>query len=103
MQVGVWPGDLTGQPPPEVDLIAAGNTFYAAALAADVCACLIGCHAAGVSVLIRDPGGAHMPVSYLREVVRYPVRDFGHSPDDAPVSGVVFALTPAQPAEAAVP
>jgi len=100
--VEVWAHDLLAGPPPEVDLIAAGDVFYAADLAARMGGWLAVCHAAGIAVLVGDPGRAHLPWALLSELARYPVQDFGRPPGAAPIAGMVFAFCP-QPADTGAP
>ncbi|MGZ3306449.1 MAG: class I SAM-dependent methyltransferase, partial [Asticcacaulis sp.] len=70
-------GDLTLGAPPDVDLIVAGDVFYAAELAARTTVFLTRCVAAGIEVLVGDPGRAHLPHDLLSEVATYEVPDFG--------------------------
>ena len=93
--IDVWARDLTGGPLPEVDLIAAGDVFYAADLAARMGAWLAACNAAGISVLVGDPGRAHLPRAQLRAVAAYAVRDFGAAQAAPAVRAEVFAFAPA--------
>jgi predicted nicotinamide N-methyase len=69
--------DLTVGPPPDVDLIVIGDLFYEPLLALRVTAFLRQCLAAGIRILIGDPGRAFLPESHLRLVAEYAVSDFG--------------------------
>ena len=53
--------DLTAGPPPAVDLVLAGDVYYDPGLALRVTAFLDRCVAAGIEVLIGDPGRAYLP------------------------------------------
>ena len=86
-------GDLTGGPPPDVDLVLVGDLFYDVGLAAQVSAFLERCIEAGVDVLIGDPWRAFLPRSRLRLIAEYPVADFGAGAGTT-ASGV-FAFEPA--------
>lgn len=70
-------GDLTIGQPPAVDLIAVGDLFYDPSLALRVTAFLRQCVAAGIRILVGDPGRAFLPHVHLRPVAEYPVSDFG--------------------------
>lgn len=94
VRVEVWQRDITDQPPPGVDLIAAGDVFYAADLAARMRRFMGRCVAGGISVLIGDPGRAYLPLRHLRPLASYPVRDFGQAAGAAPARGQVFAFVP---------
>ena len=88
-------GDLTGGPPPDVDLVLVGDLFYDADLAARVTAFLERCVGASVDVLIGDPWRAFLPRSRLRLIAEYQVADFGAAAGTT-ASGV-FAFEPAGP------
>ena len=94
VQIEVMAGDVTALPPLDVDLIAAGDVFYSADLAAHMTAYLGTCHAAGVSILVGDPGRAFLPRHCLQPMAEYPVRDFGQGANAAPTRGAVFTFAP---------
>jgi predicted nicotinamide N-methyase len=81
--------DITGEPPPDVDLILVGDLFYAAELARRVTAFLDRALEAGIPSLVGDPWRAHLPTSRLTELARYEVRDMGLAD---PVPSGVFAF-----------
>ena len=54
--------DLLDGEPPAVDLVAVGDLFYEPALARRVTGFLERCHAAGLDVLVGDPGRADLPL-----------------------------------------
>lgn len=70
-------GDRTGAPPLPVDMVLAGDLFYAPDLAERVTAFIERCIAAGQTVLIGDPWRAHLPIARLREVSRHQVIETG--------------------------
>ncbi len=70
-------GDMTTGAVPDVDLILVGDLFYDEALAASVLPFLTRCRAAGIAVLVGDPGRSSFPRREFRLVAEYPVEDFG--------------------------
>lgn len=75
--VDVLQADILGDPPPSADLILAGDLFYNRNLARRTLPFLQRCRAAGISVLIGDPGRKTLPRSRLIAVAEYRVADFG--------------------------
>ncbi|WP_244621642.1 class I SAM-dependent methyltransferase [Neomesorhizobium albiziae] len=86
--------DLTAAPPSEVDLVAVGDLFYERGLAIRVTAFLDLCLAAGIAVLVGDPGRAFLPHARLRLVAEYPVPDFGDNGGAAMKRSAVFSFEP---------
>lgn len=86
--------DLTGGEPPDVDLVAVGDLFYARGLALAVTAFLDRCLTAGIEVLVGDPGRAHLPHARLRRIAEYPVPDFGDAARGPADVSAVFAFEP---------
>jgi len=84
--------DLTAGPPPLVDLVAVGDLFYERDLAQRVTAFLDHCLAAGIDVLIGDPGRAWLPHTRLRLVAEYAVPDVGEINTATPKPSSVFAF-----------
>jgi len=101
--IEVWGEDVTRRPPPEVDLIAAGDVFYAADVGARMARWFDRCTSAGIAVLVGDPGRKHLPRRRLQLLAEYPVRDFGEGEGRPATHGMVFAFTSPQPPEAVVP
>jgi len=66
--------DLLDQPPPAVDVILAGDICYERTLTGRVLAWLESARAAGVKVLIGDPGRTYFPKSGLEQLAQYEVR-----------------------------
>lgn len=69
--------DMTEGQPPDADVVLAGDVFYAADVAAKTMAYLARCAAAGLTVLIGDPGRLFLPLDRLTPIEAYDVRDFG--------------------------
>jgi predicted nicotinamide N-methyase len=84
--------DLTAASPPPADIVAVGDLFYDRDLADRVLAFLDRCLAAGMTVLVGDPGRAYLPRSRLRLLAEYPVPDFGDVKGTAMTIGAVFML-----------
>ena len=84
--------DIIGRPPPDVDLILVGDLFYSDVLAASVLPFLRQCRAAGIAVLIGDPGRSPLPRAELERVAEYPVADFGDARHTAVSHSVVYRL-----------
>ncbi|MEQ1951896.1 class I SAM-dependent methyltransferase [Mesorhizobium yinganensis] len=93
-------GDVLDDPPPAVDVVLAGDVFYDEAVAKPMLTFLDRCLAAGIYVLVGDPGRAPLPSHRLRAVAHYDVPDFGDGAARTPAW--VFALEPhGVPGEAA--
>lgn len=86
--------DLTASAPPEVELVAVGDLFYNRGLARRVTAFLDHCLAAGIAVLIGDPGRAFLPRRRLRLIAEHPVSDFGEFEGAAARQSAVFSFEP---------
>jgi predicted nicotinamide N-methyase len=84
--------DLLPGPPPAADLVLAGDVFYDRELAARVTAFLDRCMAAGIDVLIGDPGRTYLPRARLRMIADYQVADVGDAAATTP--GMVLAPLP---------
>ncbi|QKD06019.1 methyltransferase [Mesorhizobium loti R88b] len=69
--------DITKGSPPAVDLVLAGDVFYGEDVANRVIPFLDRCLAAGIDVLVGDPGRTYLPRSRLRLLAEYQVPDFG--------------------------
>jgi predicted nicotinamide N-methyase len=86
--------DLTAGAPPAVDLVLVGDLFYEQELAVRVAAFLDRCLAAGVKVLVGDPGRAFLPHARLRLLAEYPAPDFGDGKGAAMKASAVFSFEP---------
>ncbi|TKB13787.1 MAG: methyltransferase [Mesorhizobium sp.] len=87
--------DITAGPPPAVDLVLAGDVFYGQAVARRVIPFLDRCLAAGIEVLVGDPGRAWLPRARLRLLGEYQVPDVGGNGGGAPKPSGVFAFVAA--------
>jgi predicted nicotinamide N-methyase len=85
-------GDMLAGTLPAVDLVLAGDVFYDESVAAPMLAFLDRCRAAGITVLVGDPGRAPLPRHRLRAVAHYDVPDFGDGAARTPAW--VFVLEP---------
>jgi predicted nicotinamide N-methyase len=86
-------GDLTGGPAPAgADVVLVGDLFYDPDLARRVSAFLGRCCAAGMEVLVGDPGRAFLPEDRLTRLADYPVSDFGDGMGGAATASAVFAF-----------
>ena len=81
---------LDGPPPADVDLVSVGDLFYDVEVARRAAAFLERCAAAGLAVLVGDPGRRPLPRERLDLVATYAVPDFGDRLDHAG-EGLVFA------------
>lgn len=82
--------DLTIGEPPHVDLLMVGDLFYERRLARRVTTFLDRCLAAGIAVLVGDPGRTHLPRKRLKTISEYRVTDFGAAGPATPAT--VFAF-----------
>lgn len=89
--------DITAGPPPPVDVVAVGDLFYGQDLVDRVIPFLDRCLAAGINVLIGDPGRAYLPRSRLRLLAEYRVPDVGEVGDAAMKPSGVFSFEREQP------
>ncbi|MER8965007.1 50S ribosomal protein L11 methyltransferase [Mesorhizobium sp. M0159] len=87
--------DITSGPPPPVDVVVVGDLFYAHDLAGRALSFLDRCLAAGIAVLIGDPGRAYLPRSRLRLLAEYEVPDVGEGRNAAMKPSGVFSFEPA--------
>lgn len=91
--LSVLPAGLAGGALPDVDLVLAGDVFYDRAAARSSGAYLDRCLAAGIEVLVGDPGRATLPRHRLRTLARYEdVADFASGGSVGPAE--VFACLP---------
>lgn len=96
VDIAVMSEDLTGGPAPAADVVAVGDLFYDADLSEQVTAYLDRCLAAGITVLVGDPGRAHLPRSRLHLLAEYLVADVGEERGSSATPGMVFQLEPAE-------
>ncbi len=84
--------DVFDGPPPEVDIVLAGDCCYDPSLATRMLPWLRGVRAAGIDVLLGDPGRADLPIAELVALAAYDVRTTSPLEDLAHTRGVVYAL-----------
>ncbi|MBZ9865817.1 50S ribosomal protein L11 methyltransferase [Mesorhizobium sp. CA15] len=84
--------DLTDGPPPPVDLVLAGDVFYAQDVGQRMMPFLDRCLAAGIDVLVGDPGRAWLPRPRLCLLGEYHVPDVGGNGGSEPRPSAVFAF-----------
>ena len=84
---------LPGPAPRNTDLVLVGDLFYERDLARRVTAFLDRCLAAGIEVLVGDPGRTTLPRARLRTIAEYATGDFG-SGGDAKRPAAVSAFKP---------
>ena len=71
VQVGTALRDVLDEPPPDVDVVLAGDVFYDAAMAGRVQPWLLAAHRGGARVLLGDPGRSYLPRALLTELAAY--------------------------------
>lgn len=86
--------DVLDGPPPDVDVILAGDCWYDARLAARVLPWLQKGLDLGIDVLVGDPGRAHLPTDALVELAAYDVRTTSDVEDLGRRQGRAYALRP---------
>lgn len=86
--------DLLPGPPPAVEVVALGDLFYEARLAHAVTVFLDRCLAAGITVLVGDPGRKPLPLARLHRIATYRVADFGDPSTGASRESGVFLMRP---------
>ena len=84
--------DIDGDAPPDLDLILAGDVFYLAEVAQRMLPFLQRCAAAGIIVLIGDPGRRDLPIDWLTPLASYAVGDVGDARAATGRLGNVYAL-----------
>lgn len=77
VELAIVDEDLLSGEAPDVDLVLVGDLFYNARLAGRVIRYLDRCRAAGIGVLVGDPGRSPLPRERLRLVASHAVPDFG--------------------------
>jgi predicted nicotinamide N-methyase len=84
--------DLLDEPPPDVDVVLAADTWYEGPLAERVLPWLRAAAEAGTRVLVADPGRAYLPSAGLVEITRYTVRTTTTLEDREVVEASVYML-----------
>ena len=84
--------DLLDEPPPDVDVLLAADTWYEGALAERVLPWLRAAADAGILVLLGDPGRKYLPGTGFTELARYEVRTTTTLEDRELVGASVFTF-----------
>ena len=92
--------DVLDEPPPEADVILAGDCWYDADLARRVLPWLQRARDRGIEVLVGDPGRAHLPVDDLMELASFEVRTTSELEDLERTTARVYRLRSAVEVEA---
>ncbi len=86
--------DVLDEEPPPVDLVLAGDTWYERRLAERVLAWLERARAAGIDVIVGDPGRRYLPTDALAELACYEVRTTTELEDLALKRACVYSMLP---------
>ena len=92
-RISVVRRDVLDDDPPDADLVLAGDTWYETGLASRLWPWLRRCRAAGLDVLVGDPGRAYLPADGLVGLATYDVRTTTELEDRAQKTARVFELT----------
>ncbi len=87
--------DLIALEPPQVEIVLVGDLFYDAETAARLVPFLDTCLAAGMEVLVGDPGRAFLPRERLETLAEYRVLDVGETRGAGSTVAWVFRFMPA--------
>ncbi len=91
-RVTVVERDVLDEPPPDVDVVLAGDCWYEESLAERVLPWLQRVRAGGIDVLVGDPGRRYLPIDALEEVAAYEVRTTTELEDLEYKVGRVYAV-----------
>lgn len=91
-RVSVLRRDVLDDPPPDVEVVLAGDCWYEGRLAQRVLPWLRAAQDRGTEVLIGDPGRRYLPVDDLIELASYEVRTTTDLEDLDRIRAGVFAL-----------
>ena len=92
VSVALLEGDIIAGEPPGVDIVCVGDLFYEAGLARRVTSWLERCRAAGIDVLVGDPGRAALPLDRLTPLATYDLGSNGFGERQA--TAYAFAAQP---------
>jgi predicted nicotinamide N-methyase len=92
VRVEILSGDLLDGPPPEVDVIVAGDLWYEQAFGERATAWLQSARQSGTRVLIGDPGRRHLAGDLFTKVAEYEVRSTTDLEDLARTRAWVYEL-----------
>jgi len=88
--------DVLDEEPPDCDVILAGDCWYDGRLAERVLPWLQRASAAGLDILVGDPGRRFLPVAALVELATYDVQTTTEIEDMAQKQARVYAVRPAE-------
>jgi len=91
-RITVLARDVLDEPPPDVDVVLAGDCWYEAGLAERVLPWLQRVRAAGTEILVGDPGRRYLPATALEEIATYEVRTTTELEDLALKTGHVYTV-----------
>jgi predicted nicotinamide N-methyase len=74
LRIEVLRRDVADEPPPDVDVVLAGDCWYEAGAAERITGWLTAAAAAGAEVFVGDPGRRYLPLPELEELATYEVR-----------------------------
>jgi predicted nicotinamide N-methyase len=98
-RIAVVGRDVLDEPPPDVDVVLAGDCLYEASLAARILPWLQRVRARGIDVLVGDPGRRYLPLDALEELAAYEVRTTTELEDLEYKVGRVYAVRGVEPME----
>jgi predicted nicotinamide N-methyase len=91
-RVAVVERDVLDEPPPDADVVLAGDCWYEARLAERVLPWLHRVRGRGIDVLVGDPGRRYLPTQALEELAAYEVRTTTELEDLEYKVGRVYAV-----------
>jgi len=94
VRVTVVHRDVLDEPPPDADVVLAGDCWYETGFAERVLPWLRRARAAGLDVLVGDPGRRYLPLADLVELARYDVETTTDLEDQDQKEAAVYALRP---------
>ncbi len=92
VHLGFVPRDLLGEPPPDVDVLLAADTWYEGPLAERVLPWLRSAADRGTRVIVGDPGRRYLPREGFAELARYEVVTTTTLEDHDVLEARVFSL-----------
>jgi predicted nicotinamide N-methyase len=98
-RIAVVGRDVLDEPPPDVDVVLAGDCLYEASLAARILPWLQRVRAHGIDVLVGDPGRRYLPLDALEELAAYEVRTTTELEDLEYKVGHVYGVRGVEPME----
>jgi predicted nicotinamide N-methyase len=74
VRIDVFGRDVADEPPPDAEVVLAGDCWYEAGAAERITGWLAAAAAAGAEVFVGDPGRRYLPLTELEELATYEVR-----------------------------